>query len=90
VFFEDETCLNPVRFIGFELLTAVFLKSSVFWAIMSCSALKINDVSEEYIASIFMVEGYATKETGVKADGLEGERRESGEGSEKLNLRGGK
>jgi hypothetical protein len=29
------------------------------------------------------------KETGVKADDLEGERRENGGSSEKLNLRGG-
>jgi hypothetical protein len=55
VFSEDEKCLNPVRFVGFEVLTAVFVKSSVFWPITPCSPLKVN-VSEEHISSIFMVE----------------------------------
>jgi hypothetical protein len=39
------------------------MKSSIFWDIMSYSALKVNDVSEEHVASIFMV----NKKTSVKA-----------------------
>jgi hypothetical protein len=45
-----------MRLVGFEVLTAVFVKNSVFWAITPCSLLKVNDVSDEHIASIFMDE----------------------------------
>jgi hypothetical protein len=38
----------------FVILTAVFMKSSVFWDTTPCSPLKA-DVSEENIASIFEV-----------------------------------
>jgi hypothetical protein len=31
-----------VSYIGFEVLTAVVMKSSTFWDIMSCSQLKVN------------------------------------------------
>jgi hypothetical protein len=41
--------------VGFEVLTAVVMKSSIFWDVMPCSPLKVN-VSEEHIASIFVVE----------------------------------
>jgi hypothetical protein len=42
--------------VGFEVLTEVVLKSIIFWDIMPCSPLRVNDVSEEHIASIFRVE----------------------------------
>jgi hypothetical protein len=29
-------------FVGFEVLTAMVMKSSVFWDIMACSPLKAN------------------------------------------------
>jgi hypothetical protein len=41
---------------GFEVLTAVVMRSSVFWDITPCSPLKATDVSEEHVASIFRVE----------------------------------
>jgi hypothetical protein len=44
---------NHVRF---EVLTAVVMKSFVFWDIMLCSPLKVTSVSEEHIASIFRAE----------------------------------
>jgi hypothetical protein len=31
------------------------MKSSIFWDITSCSPVKVNDVSEEHIVSIFRV-----------------------------------
>jgi hypothetical protein len=42
--------------VGFEVLTVVVMKSTIFWDIMPCSPLKSTDVSEEHIASIFRVE----------------------------------
>jgi hypothetical protein len=39
-----------------EVLTAVFMKSSIYWDIMTCSPLKSTHVSEEYVTSIFRVE----------------------------------
>jgi hypothetical protein len=43
-------------FVGFEVLTAVVMKSTVFWNIMPYSPLNVNEVSEEHITSIFRVE----------------------------------
>jgi hypothetical protein len=42
--------------IGFEDLTAMVRKSFVFWDIIACSPLKVTDVSEEHVTSIFRVE----------------------------------
>jgi hypothetical protein len=42
--------------VGFDALTEVVMDSSIFRDIAPCSLLKINDVSEERIASIFRVE----------------------------------
>jgi hypothetical protein len=42
-------------YVGSEVLTAVVMKSTIFWDITLCSPLS-TDVSEEYIASIFRVE----------------------------------
>jgi hypothetical protein len=42
VFFENEKHLNPVRFVGFEVLTAVVVKNSIFWDIAPYSPLKAN------------------------------------------------
>jgi hypothetical protein len=39
--------------IGFEVLTAVVMNSSIFWDITPCSQLKVK---EENIASIFRAE----------------------------------
>jgi hypothetical protein len=42
--------------VGFEVLTAVVMKSSTFWDITQCSPLKFTVVSEEHVASLFRVE----------------------------------
>jgi hypothetical protein len=42
--------------IGSEVLTAVVMKSTIFWDITPCSPLKATDVSEEHVASIFGAE----------------------------------
>jgi hypothetical protein len=38
---NDTHASNMVIYIEFEILTAVVMKSSVFWGIMQCSLLKI-------------------------------------------------
>jgi hypothetical protein len=40
---------------GSEVLIAVVMKSSVFWGMTPCSPLKIVDISDKHIGSIFMV-----------------------------------
>jgi hypothetical protein len=35
--------------IGFEVLTVVIIKSSIFWDIMPCHLLKINDIISQKI-----------------------------------------
>jgi hypothetical protein len=42
--------------VGFEVLTAVVMRSSVFWDITPRSRWKSTDVSEEHVAFIFRVE----------------------------------
>jgi hypothetical protein len=42
--------------LGFEALTAVVMKSSIFWDITPCTLLKSIDISEEHVAFIFRVE----------------------------------
>jgi hypothetical protein len=37
--------LNKILTVGFEVLTAVVMKSYIFWDIKPCSPLKGNDVS---------------------------------------------
>jgi hypothetical protein len=56
-------------YVGFEVLTAVIIKSTVFWDTTPCSPWKSTDVSEKYIASIFRVEEYAKLEISVIASG---------------------
>jgi hypothetical protein len=41
--------------VGFEVFTAVVMKSINFWDITPCSPLSVN-ISEEHVASIFRVE----------------------------------
>jgi hypothetical protein len=43
-------------YIGFEVLTAMIMKSTIFCDITLCNPLKVTDVSEEPTASIFRVE----------------------------------
>jgi hypothetical protein len=44
------------KVVGSEVLTAVVMKSTIFWDITPCSPLLSTDVSEEHIASIFRAE----------------------------------
>jgi hypothetical protein len=41
---------------GSEVLTAMTMKSSIFWHITPCCLMEINDVSEKHISSILGVE----------------------------------
>jgi hypothetical protein len=41
--------------VGFEVFTAVVIKNYIFWDITACSPLKLIDVSEEQVTSIFTV-----------------------------------
>jgi hypothetical protein len=50
---------NVKSHVGYEVLTAVVVKSCVFWKIMWCSPLKVKDVSEEHFAAIFSVKEQA-------------------------------
>jgi hypothetical protein len=43
--FHKNVCMNshkPVLFLGYEFLTWVIMKSSIFWDITLCSPLKVN------------------------------------------------
>jgi hypothetical protein len=42
---------NAINFVGFDVLTAVVMKSFNFWNITPCSPS--TDVSEEHVTSIF-------------------------------------
>jgi hypothetical protein len=63
---EDKMRGNPLKLqvirliqhVGFEVLTAVVTKSTIFWDITPCSVVrwKSTNVSEEHIASILKVE----------------------------------
>jgi hypothetical protein len=44
------------NYIGFEVLTAVNIKSSIFWHIMLSSPVKVNRLLEKHISSISRVE----------------------------------
>jgi hypothetical protein len=46
--------MDNTQLVGFEVLTAVVVKTTIFWDITPCSLLS-TDVSEEHIASIFRV-----------------------------------
>jgi hypothetical protein len=47
---------NVVIYVAFEVLMAVIMKSCIFWDVMQHSPLRVNNVSEELVASIFRVE----------------------------------
>jgi hypothetical protein len=49
-------CGQITNYVGFEVHTAVVMKSSAFWDISPCSPLKATDLSEEHVASIFKIE----------------------------------
>jgi hypothetical protein len=41
--------------VGFEVLTEVVMKSSVFWVVTPCSPLKVRDIAEVTCSSKTMV-----------------------------------
>jgi hypothetical protein len=45
------------QYIGFEVLTAVVIKSSILWDIMPCSPLKVNRRFECCLLHIFFLRG---------------------------------
>jgi hypothetical protein len=51
---------NNFHYVGFEVLTPVVMKSSIFCDITLCSPLKSADVSEERVASTFRVSIYSS------------------------------
>jgi hypothetical protein len=76
VFFENEKCLNPVRFVEYEVLTAVVVKSSIFWDLTSCSPLKVNRRFGGTFRLHLHGQRIRSKKTGVKAGDLAREREE--------------
>jgi hypothetical protein len=58
--------INEINFVaGVEVITAVVMKSYIFWDIFPCSPLKGN-VSEEYFDSTIRFKEKAKQETSVK------------------------
>jgi hypothetical protein len=49
---------NRLQYVGFEALTVVVMKSSILWDIQLCSSLKVNNISEEHVTSIFTAEEF--------------------------------
>jgi hypothetical protein len=49
-------CRKEDKSVRFEFLTAVVMKSTIFWDITPWSPLSVTRRSEEYIVSIFRVE----------------------------------
>jgi hypothetical protein len=47
--------MKRTKVVGFEVLTAVVMKSSIFWDVSPCSPLKVNRRFGEHVASIFRV-----------------------------------
>jgi hypothetical protein len=48
--------LKLIKYVGFEVLTAVVLKGTIFWDITPCGPLSVNQRFGGYITSIFRVE----------------------------------
>jgi hypothetical protein len=46
--------MNRIKYVGYEVLTAVVMRNSTFWDIMLCSLLKLS-VLDEHVAPIFKV-----------------------------------
>jgi hypothetical protein len=48
--------LESINISGFDVFTAVVMKSIIFWDITPCTPLSVNRRFGEHIASIFRVE----------------------------------
>jgi hypothetical protein len=66
------------KYEGFEVLTAVVMKSSIFWDITPYIPLKSTDISEEHFVSILRIEEGSKKETSVKQIESRASREQSG------------
>jgi hypothetical protein len=53
---------------GFEIFTAVAVKSSVFWDITLCSLVNAINISAEQFHLIFRIEEQANQDTSMKED----------------------
>jgi hypothetical protein len=53
--------MNLIKYVEFDVITAVIMKNAVFWDVAPCRSC-VNCVSEERIASIFRVEKSASEE----------------------------
>jgi hypothetical protein len=56
---EPSVTIKESEFIGvagFDVLTAVIMKISIFWDITPCSPFKYTDISEENVACLFRAE----------------------------------
>jgi hypothetical protein len=49
---------GPIVYIGFEVSTAVVMKSFIFWDIRPCSPLKRTDVSDKELACCLSNTGF--------------------------------
>jgi hypothetical protein len=58
-----------MRIVGFEVLTAVVIKSTLFWDIMSCSLLKVNRYCGGTYDFHLQGQRISHAETSMKADG---------------------
>jgi hypothetical protein len=53
---EHSDHTEEMKFLGFDILTAVTTKSSIFWEITPCRQVKVKRVSDEHVVSIIRVE----------------------------------
>jgi hypothetical protein len=63
--------------IGFEVLTAAVMKSTIFWDITPCSSLKVNRRFGATYASVFRAKELAELETSVKEGGKQSSAEQS-------------
>jgi hypothetical protein len=53
------------EFVSFKAITAVVMKSTIFWDMMPCSWYEFTDLLKECTASIFRVEMLAKQVTNI-------------------------
>jgi hypothetical protein len=58
-----------LNLVGFEVLTAVVMKSTIFWDVTPCSPLKVNRCFGGTYGLHFHGEKWAEQETSVRAGG---------------------
>jgi hypothetical protein len=55
-FARKPTLENFTHYVGFEVITAVVMKSTIFWDMTTCSPLKVNR-SERHLLSRWFLDG---------------------------------